>query len=37
MAAKIRSDASLGELAKEVRTVSAVYNLDTGKIDWLKE
>jgi len=37
MAAKIRSDASLGELAKEVRIVSGVYDLDTGKIEWAKE
>ncbi|MGH8093460.1 MAG: carbonic anhydrase [Chthoniobacterales bacterium] len=37
MAAKIRNDASLGELAKEVRVISAVYNLDTGKVGWLKD
>src|SRR5205823_5832954 len=37
MAAKIRSEATLGELAKEVRVISAVYDLDTGKIEWPKE
>jgi carbonic anhydrase len=37
MAAKIRNEASLGELAKEVRIISAVYNLDTGKVDWTAE
>ena len=37
MAAKVRDDASLGELAKEVRVISAVYNLDTGKVEWLKD
>src|SRR5262245_47594616 len=31
MAAKIRNQASLGELAKEVRIISSVYDLDTGK------
>src|SRR6516164_2179185 len=34
MAAKIRNEASLGELAKEVRIISGVYDLDTGKIEW---
>jgi len=37
MADKIRSDASLGEHAKEVRIISAVYNLDTGKVEWSNE
>jgi carbonic anhydrase len=37
MAAKIRNDASLGELAKEVRVISAVYDLDTGKVEWVKD
>ena len=37
MAAKVRSDASLGDLAKEVRILSAVYDLDTGKVEWAKE
>lgn len=37
MATKIRNDANLGDLAKEVRIVSAVYDIGTGKIEWLKE
>jgi carbonic anhydrase len=37
MAARIRSDASLGELAKEVRVISATYDLDTGEVKWAKE
>jgi len=37
MAAKIHTDASLGELAKEVRIVSGVYDLDTGKVEFAKE
>ena len=37
MAAKIRSDANLGDLAKDVKVMSAVYDLDTGKVDWAKE
>ena len=37
MAAKVRSDASLGELAKEVRILSGVYDLDTGKVEWAKD
>ena len=37
VAATIRKEADLGELAKEVRIVSAVYDLDTGKIEWAKE
>ena len=37
MAAKIRNEASLGELAKEVRIISAIYDLDTGKVEWAKE
>ncbi len=36
MGAKIRSDAHLGELAKEVRVISAVYDLDTGKVEWIE-
>jgi carbonic anhydrase len=34
VAAQIKAKAALGDLAKEVRIVSAVYDLDTGKIDW---
>jgi carbonic anhydrase len=34
MAAKMRSDAKLGDLAKDVRVIPAIYDLDTGKIEW---
>ena len=34
VAAQIRAKAELGNLAKEVRIVSAVYDLDTGKVEW---
>ncbi len=34
MAAKISDQAVLGDLAEEVRIVPAVYDLDTGTIDW---
>ncbi len=37
VAAQIRKEAVLGELAREVRVVSAVYDLDTGKVEWAKE
>lgn len=37
VAAKIRSDAQLGDLAKQVRVVSGVYDLDTGVVEWSKE
>ena len=37
MAEKIRHDAELGDLSKEVRIISAVYNLDTGKVEWASE
>ncbi|PYJ82152.1 MAG: carbonic anhydrase [Verrucomicrobia bacterium] len=37
MAAKIRNEASLGEFAKEVRIISGVYDLDTGKVEWAKD
>src|SRR6266446_10409456 len=37
MAGKIRRDASLGELAKKVRIISGVYDLDTGKVELAKE
>ncbi len=36
VAAQIRAKAELGDLAKEVRIVSAVYNLDTGMVEWDK-
>jgi len=34
MADKIRSEAALDDLAKDVRIIPAVYNLDTGKVEW---
>jgi carbonic anhydrase len=34
VAAKIRSQAELGEYASQTRVVTAIYDLDTGKIDW---
>jgi carbonic anhydrase len=37
VAAQIKAKAELGDLAKEVRIVSAVYNLDTGKVEWDKD
>jgi carbonic anhydrase len=37
VAAKIRREAKFGELTKEVRVVSGVYDLDTGKVEWTKE
>jgi carbonic anhydrase len=37
MANKIRTQADLGALAKEVRIIPAVYDLSSGKIEWLKE
>src|SRR5438552_190441 len=37
VAARIKSKAALGNLAKEVRIVSAIYDLNTGKIEWIKD
>jgi len=37
VAAQIKAKAALGDLAKEVRIVSAIYDLDTGKIEWVKD
>src|SRR6185295_3801821 len=37
VADKIRGEAELGALAKQVRIVSAVYELDTGKVEWARE
>ncbi len=37
VAARIRSEAKLGKLAKNVRVVVGVYDLDTGKVEWPKE
>ena len=37
VAAQIKQKAALGDLAKEVRIVHAVYDLDTGKIAWAND
>ena len=37
MAEKIRKEANLGDLAKDVKIIPAVYDLDNGKVEWLKE
>lgn len=37
VAARIRREAKFGELAKTVRVVAGVYDLDTGKVEWPKE
>lgn len=37
VAAKIRREAKLGELARSVRVVVGIYDLDTGKVIWAKE
>jgi carbonic anhydrase len=34
VAAKIKAEAALGDSAREVQIVSAVYHLDTGKVEW---
>lgn len=34
VAAKIRSQAQLGELTSQVRIVEGYYDLDTGKVEW---
>lgn len=34
VAAQIKAKAELGDLAKEVQIISAVYNFDTGKVEW---
>jgi len=34
VAAKIRGQAQLGELASQVRVVEGYYDLDTGKVEW---
>jgi carbonic anhydrase len=34
VAAKIRKQAELGELASQVRIVEGYYDLDTGKVEW---
>jgi carbonic anhydrase len=37
VAAQITAKAELGDLAKEVRIVYAIYDLDTGKIEWAND
>jgi carbonic anhydrase len=37
VAAKIRKQAQLGELASQVRIVEGYYNLDTGKVEWTEK
>lgn len=37
IAAKIQKEAELGALAKDVRIIPAVYDLDTGKVAWLEK
>jgi carbonic anhydrase len=37
IAARIGNEVEVGDLKKEVRVVSAVYNFDTGKVEWAKE
>ena len=37
VAAQIKAKAVLGDLAKEVRIVFAIYDLGTGKIEWAKD
>ena len=34
VAAKINAEAALGDFAKEVRVISAVYDLETGRVEW---
>ena len=37
VAAQIKAKAALGDLAKEVRILFAIYDLDTGKIEWAND
>src|SRR6266481_6474756 len=37
VAAKIRQEAQLGELASQVKVVEGYYDLDTGKVEWTAE
>ena len=37
VAAKIRKQAQLGELASQVKIVEGYYSLDTGKVEWKTE
>jgi carbonic anhydrase len=36
MAERIRKEGNFGDAAKELRIIPAVYDLDTGKVDWGK-
>ena len=37
VAAKIKKQAQLGDLASQVRIVEGYYDLDTGKVEWKTE
>ncbi|PYK92380.1 MAG: carbonic anhydrase [Verrucomicrobia bacterium] len=37
VAAKIRKQAELGELAAQVRIIEGYYDLDTGKVEWTEK
>jgi carbonic anhydrase len=37
MAGRVHDEVSLGELAKEIKVTSAVYDLASGKIEWAQE
>jgi len=37
IAGRISNEVEVGDLKKEVKVVSAVYNFDTGKVEWAKE
>jgi carbonic anhydrase len=37
VASRIREEAHFGDLAKQVRVISAVYDLDTGIVEWPKD
>lgn len=37
VSAQIKAKTEFGDLASEVRIVSAIYDLDTGKIEWARE
>lgn len=37
VAAQIKDKAALGDLAKEVKIVYGVYDLETGKVEWAKD
>ena len=37
IAGRISNEVDVGDLKKEVKVLSAVYNFDTGKVEWTKE